>query len=107
MANTFKNAKAALGTSLADIYTVPAGTTAIVIGCHVANVGAANGELTMLWTDASDSAAATYLAEAIVVPDAAAYEPVGKMVLEAGDKIRASANATATLEMTLSVLEQS
>lgn len=107
MANTFKNAKAALGTSLADIYTVPSGTTAIVIGCHVANVGSANGELTMLWTDASDSNAATYLAEAIVVPDAAAYEPVGKLVLEAGDKIRASADATATLEMTVSVLEQS
>lgn len=107
MPNTFKNAKAALSASLSDIYTVPSGTTAIIIGCHVTNVGAANGELTMAWTDASDSNNATYLAQAIVVPDAAAYEPVGKLVLEAGDKIRANADATSTLEMTISVLEQS
>ena len=107
MPNVFKNARAALGTTLTDIYTVPAATTAIVIGCHVTNVGAANGQLTMVWTDASNSNTATHIAQAIVVPDAAAYEPVGKLVLEAGDKIRANANATSTLEMTISVLEQS
>lgn len=107
MPSVFKNARAALGTSLADIYTVPADTTAIVIGCHVTNVGTANGQLTLVWTDASASNAATHLAQAIVVPDSAAYDAVGKLVLEAGDKIRANANATSTLEMTVSVLEQS
>lgn len=107
MPNVFKNARAALGASLADIYTVPAATTAIVIGCHVTNVGAANGQLTLVWTDASNASVATHLAQAVVVPDSAAYEPVGKLVLEAGDKIRANANAISTLEMTISVLEQS
>ena len=107
MANTFKNVRSILTDTLADVYTVPAATTVIVIGCHVTNVGATNGELTMAWTDSSNSDAVTYLAQAIVVPDAAAYEPVGKLVLEAGDKIRANANAASTLEMTVSVLEQS
>ena len=107
MANTFKNVRAALGTSLADVYEVPTSTTAIVIGCHVTNVGAANGELTLAWTDDSDSDAVTYLAQAIIVPEVAAYEPVGKLVLEAGDKLRGMADATATLEITVSVLEQS
>ena len=107
MANTFKNVRAALGTSLADVYEVPSATTAIVIGCHVTNVGAANGELTLLWTDDSAADVATYLADLIVVPEVAAYEPVGKLVLEAGDKLRGMADATATLEITVSVLEQS
>jgi hypothetical protein len=107
VANTFKNAKAALGTALADVYTVPSATTAIVIGVHVANIGATNHTLDMVWTDASDSNAATTLAEAIVVPENAAYEPIGKLVLEAGDKIRANADASSALEMTVSVLEQS
>jgi hypothetical protein len=61
----------------------------------------------MVWTDASDSNTATTLAEAIVVPENAAYEPIGKLVLEAGDKIRANADASSALEMTVSVLEQS
>lgn len=107
MANTFKNAKALLTTSLADVYTVPSATTAIVIGVHVANIGAADHSLDMVWTDASDSNTATTLAEAIVVPENAAYEPVGKLVLEAGDKIRANADASSALEVTVSVLEQS
>jgi hypothetical protein len=107
VANTFKNAKAALGTALADIYTVPSATTAIVIGVHVANIGTANHELDLVWTDASDSDTATYLADTIVVPENAAYEPVGKLVLEAGDKIRGNADASSALEVTVSVLEQS
>lgn len=107
MANTFKNAKAALGTALADVYTVPSATTAIVIGVHVANIGTADHTLDMVWTDASDSNTATTLAEAVIVPENAAYEPVGKLVLEAGDKIRANADASSALEVTASVLEQS
>ena len=107
MATVFKNAKAALTASLADVYVVPAATTAIVIGVHVTNIGTADHELDMVWTDASDSNAATYLANEIVVPENAAYEPVGKLVLEAGDKIRANADAGSALEVTVSVLEQS
>ena len=107
MANTFKNAKAALTDTIADVYEVPAATTAIVIGVHVANIGTANHMLDMVWTDDSDSDTATTLAEAVVVPENAAYEPVGKLVLEAGDKIRANADASSALEVTVSVLEQS
>jgi hypothetical protein len=107
VANTFKNAKAVLTDTLADVYTVPSATTAIIIGAHVANIGTVNHSLDMVWTDASDSNTATTLAEEIVVPVNAAYEPVGKLVLEAGDKIRANADASSALEITVSVLEQS
>ena len=107
MANVFKNAKKALTDTLADIYEVPSATTAIVIGIHVANVGTEDHTPDLVWTDDSDSDTATTLAEAIVVPENAAYEPVGKLVLEAGDKIRGNAGANSALEVTVSVLEQS
>ena len=106
MAETFKNAKAVLTGSSAAIYTVPAATTAIVIGCQVVNVGTASHDLTLSWTDSSDTDAETYLAQAIPVPDAAAYEPIGgKLVLEAGDVIKGFGSTTDVLEATVSVLE--
>ena len=39
MANTFKNyVSAAVGTSETTVYTVPSSTTAVIIGCNVANI---------------------------------------------------------------------
>lgn len=106
MAETFKNAKAALSDSSAAIYTVPPGVTSIVIGCQVVNVGTASHDLTLSWTDSSDSDAETFLSQAIPVPDAAAYEPIGgKLVLEAGDIIYGFADTADVLDITVSVLE--
>jgi hypothetical protein len=108
MAQVFKNARAILGTSLSDVYTVPAGTTAIVIGCQIANVHSATRTTQVVWTDASNADAATKLAHNVIIPVGAAYEPVGgKLVLEAGDKLRALSEGANHLEMTVSVLELS
>ena len=106
MAQVFKNAGQVLTTSAEPIYTVPALTTAIVIGCQVTNVGTSAYNLSLSWLDSSDANAETYLAQAIPVPDAAAYEPIGgKLVLEAGDVIRGFASSNSALEVTVSVLE--
>jgi hypothetical protein len=106
MAQTFKNVRAVLNDTATDVYTVPSATTAIVIGCQVANVGAANNELDFWWTDSSAADAATYLADAVDIPVAAAYEPIGgKLVLEAGDKLRGLSETDDELEATVSVLE--
>ena len=108
MAETFKNTRAVLGTSLSDVYTVPSATTAIVIGCQVTNVHTADRKTDVVWTDASNGNAVTKLAHQIVIPEAASYEPIGgKLVLEAGDKIRALSEGANHLEMTVSVLELS
>lgn len=109
MAENFRNARAVILNTNTDIYTVPAATKAIVIGCQVANVkNDGPVGLTIWWTDASASNAVTRLGEIIVVPEAAAYEPIGgKLVLEAGDKIIAKSSSSTDLEATLSVLELS
>jgi len=106
MAETFKNVRKVLGDSATDVYTVPSATTAIVIGCQVANVGAANNELDFYWTDSSAADAATYLADGVDIPNAAAYEPIGgKLVLETGDKLVGVSETADELEATVSVLE--
>lgn len=108
MATTFKNVRAVLADTATDVYTVPTETTAIVIGCQVANVGAATNDLDFWWTDASAANAVTMLSDATTVPVSAAYEPVGgKLVLEAGDKLRGLSETTDELEATVSVVELS
>jgi hypothetical protein len=105
---TFKNARSVLGTAVTDVYEVPAGTTSIVIGCQAANVGTASVELGFWWTDDSAADAITYLADDVIIPARAAYEPVGgKLVLEAGDRLRGVSEAASGIEVTVSVLELS
>jgi hypothetical protein len=61
MAETFKNARAALTTTLSDVYTCPSATTAIIIGCQCANVdGTSAASIELAWTDNSGSTT-TYL----------------------------------------------
>jgi len=108
MAETFKNAKKVLTDTVSDVYTVPAGTTAIIIGCQVTNVDTSPRNLTFSWSDASDSNTETYLADLIIVPVASSFEPVGgKLILEAGDKLRGFGSTGSSLEVTVSVLELS
>jgi hypothetical protein len=109
MAATFKNARAALDdTTPTVVYTVPAGTTAIVLGCQVSNVSTAPQDLEFWWTDASDTDQITYLAAELEVPAGTSYEPVaGKLVLEAGDTLTGLSENADDLEATVSVLELS
>jgi hypothetical protein len=106
MANTFKTAKLIIQDSATDVYTVPSATTAVVIGCQVANVSATAEEVSVWWTDASDSNAVVRLVKDVVIPAKASLAPIaGKLVLEAGDKIRAQGQTNNDAEITVSVLE--
>jgi hypothetical protein len=106
MANTFKNARLVAGTAAADVYTAGSGITAIVIGAQVANVGTANEEVSVWWTDASAANAVTRLIKDVIVPAKSSLIPLsGKLVLEAGDKIRVQGQSASAAEVTVSVLE--
>lgn len=106
MAENFTNAKAVLADVATTIYTCPAATKAIVIGCQVTNVTVSTQALDFYWTDSSDTNTATYLANAIGVPTQSSYEPIGgKLVLEAGDTLVGISGTASGLEATVSVLE--
>ncbi len=106
MAEVFKNAKLKIQDTLTDVYTCPSATVAIVIGCQVANVSGTDEEVEVIWTDASDADAVTRLVKDVVIPAQAALTPIaGKLVLEAGDKIRAVGETNDDAEIVVSVLE--
>lgn len=108
MAQTFKNARAVLADTATTVYTCPAGTTAIVIGCQVTNVDVATVDLQLWWTDSSDTDAITYLGYDISIPTESSYEPIGgKLVLEAGDVVKGLSSVASDLEVSLSILELS
>jgi hypothetical protein len=106
MAEVFKNAKLKIQDSLTDVYVCPSATVAIVIGCQISNVSATPEEVEVIWTDASDADAVTRLIKDVIIPAQAALAPIaGKLVLEAGDKIRAVGETNDDAEIVVSVLE--
>jgi|TARA_B100001939_G_scaffold235392_1_gene202901 hypothetical protein len=107
LAETFKNVVADLGTTATTaVYTCPSATTAIVIHCQVANVDGTNdADLSMALFDNSATADAAIVSTLLVPADGAVNPIGGKLVLEASDQLRASANATGDLEITIGVLE--
>lgn len=107
MAETFKNAKKKIQTTAGTaVYTCPAATTAIVIGCQIANVSASAEEVSVWWTDDSDGDAVVRLVEDVVIPAKASLAPIaGKLVLEAGDTIVATGQTNNDAEITVSILE--
>ena len=106
--SALKNASAHLTTSLADVYTCPASTVALVKHAQVANVdGAAAADVSVALYDAS-ATATYYYAKTISVAADAGLKPLGDLVgavLEAGDKIQGQASAADDLDIILSVVE--
>ena len=107
MAETYKNARAAVGTTYATVYTCPSGTTAIVLAAQAANVdGTASADVSAQWLDNSAADVATRIAETIAVPaDAAINLLAGPVVLEANDQFQAKASAAGDIELTLAISE--
>lgn len=106
MANEFKRITANLTDTLTAAYTVPAGTTAIVIGCQAANVKVSGN--TAVTVVVNDGTSDRTLVNGAVVPQNAALNPVsGKLVLQAADQFRAKADGNNEVQLILSVLEQS
>jgi hypothetical protein len=110
MASVFKNAvTAGVGTNTTSVYTVPASTTATVIGLTVSNITGSNATTDVQVTDTSGGTT-VYLVKAANVPVGGALVPIGgeqKIVLETGDVLKVTSSASASLDVTVSILEQS
>lgn len=108
--NTFNNAQSKLTTTnITTVYTAPNNTSSdrsIVLSILVANVDGVNAaDITITKTDSSD-VEQSKLANTISVPADSALEILAnRLVLKAGEKIRATASAANDLDVTISVLE--
>ena len=102
MPNTFKNyTSASVGTSPATVYTVPASTTAVMIGLNLANVSASQITVDV-------QAAGAYVVKGAPIPAGSALSVLdGKIILETADTVVVTASAASSADVLLSVLEQS
>ena len=116
MANDFKRiCTPSVGTSLAAIYTVPAGSSSsaletIVIGITMANK-TTSGIFADLFIDNEDGSNDVYLVKDAVIPPGTALEVMAgnKLVLmndgSNADVLKALCSATNSLDVTVSILE--
>ena len=111
MANTFKlKTDANVSTSLAATYTVPSSTTAIVIGCTLANTSAAaiTADVQIV-TDSSsgENADDVYVIKGEPIPQGGSLEVMSgnKIVLQTSDALQCLASASNALDVVLSIME--
>lgn len=102
MANTFKNyTSESIGTTETTVYTVPTSTTAVTIGCNVANRTASTINVDV-------KLGTTFLVKGAPVPANSALSVLdGKIILETGDTIKVTSDTASSADVILSVLEQS
>jgi hypothetical protein len=102
--NTFRTITATLTQTPQELYTTPAITSTIILMAQVANVGTSPATITASHVD--DAETETELVKDFVVPVADAVGIlVGKLVLQSGQKFKASASTDTDLKITLSLLE--
>jgi len=112
MANTFKlKTDTAVGTTLTTVYTVPSSTTTIVIGCTLANIHATanlNADVQIVTAASSgENGDDVYVIKGVPVPNKSSLEIIeGKIVLETGDAIKVRSDTASSVDVALSVLEQ-
>ena len=101
MANTFKNyTSASVGTGATTTYTVPSSTTAVVIGCNVAN-------RTTSQIAVDVQCAGVYLVKGAPIPANSALSVLdGKIILEAADTVVVTSDTASSADVIVSVLEQ-
>ena len=109
MANTFKSyTKAQIGTSQQDVYTVPGSTTSVVIGFCLTNITANNITADVFVNKSDVSADDVYIVKSLLVPSGTLYDfnAGNKIILETGDKIQITSSTESSVDVIVSVLEQ-
>lgn len=101
--NRFQTETLQLTTDNQTVYTAPNGYTGIVLYAHITNYGASATTTTLAHVRGGTT---TEIIKEANVPINDAYVPMdGKLVLETGDYLVASAGANSTLKILVSVLE--
>jgi hypothetical protein len=100
MSSTFKNASGTATTNGVALYTVPANTTAIVIGIVLCNK-------TSSQVTATVAIGSTNLVYQVPIPAGSSFSPLdGKVVLTAAQAMTVTASANSAIDTFISVLEQ-
>lgn len=109
MANTFKSyTKASIGTLITTVYTVPAATTTVVIGFCISNRTSSSVYADVYVEKSDEDADGVYIVKGILVPDGSLYDfnAGNKIILQTGDEIKVTSDTSSSVDVIVSVLEQ-
>jgi len=101
MANTFKNyVTSSIGVTGQGIYTVPSGTTSVMIGCNIANISSSTINVDV-------RVKGVYIVKGVIIPAGSAISVLdGKIILETGDTVFVESDTANSADVIVSVLEQ-
>lgn len=103
--NSFKTKAVELTTDTATLYTTPEGVTTIVLGAQATNIGST--PVSVRFTLVKNSTNFIMLKDFEIPVNDAAEVTTGKLVIETGASITASAGANGSVNLVLSILETS
>jgi len=105
MANTFKNAGVAIGTSRTTLYTAPASTQSVIHALYISNIDGTNDADVTVEVTTDGGTTYFHIAKTVPVPADATLLMDKPINLEAGEIIALTASAAGDLEVFASVLE--
>jgi len=105
MANTFKNAGVAIGTSRTTLYTAPAATQSVIHALYISNVDGTNDADVTVEVTVDGGTTYRHIAKTVPVPADATLLLDKPINLEAGDIIAFTASTAGDLEVFASILE--
>ena len=105
MANTFKNKGVAVGNSATTIYTTASSTTAVVHAVYVSNIHASNAGVVDIFVSDDSAGSDFYIAKNLAVPNGTTVVLDKPINLETSDILKATADASSTLQAFCSILE--
>ena len=110
MANAFKNAQAVgVGTSEVSVYTAPSSTTTTIVGLSCANTTSTSPIKVGIRVFDSSASTHAYVVKNAEIFEGGALVAVGgdqKLVLETGDIVKVISDTGNSVDVILSVMEQ-
>lgn len=105
MALAFKNTNLLLTTSATQFYQVPANTSAVVTLIQASNKTNLADKVTIQWVNNANSAITSLVQDTSVPARGAIGALTGKLILKAGDTLRALCATHQAIEITFSAME--
>ena len=105
MANTFKNAAVAIGSTNTTVYTCPASTSAVVHAVYISNVDGTNDATIDVIVPDNSQGTNFHIMKTVDVPADSSLVIEKPINLEANDILKVKASATGDLQAFASVLE--
>jgi hypothetical protein len=105
MANTFKNAGVAVGTSRTTLYTCPSSTEAVIHALYVSNIDGTNDADATIEITIDGGSTYRHIGKTVPIPADSTLILDKPINLEAGDILALTASATGDLEAVVAILE--